>query len=93
MIFQPSPEVAYDLLVAADMLLLPCLKRQCGNLLARQLEEEDGDDGGDPGDRVVALVRTARLFDLPRLEHLCVEHMAENIVKVGCCNDLMIGRV
>jgi|FrelakmetLWP11LW_1041352.scaffolds.fasta_scaffold329982_1 ankyrin repeat/BTB/POZ domain-containing protein 1 len=54
------------------MLLLPDLKRQCGIFLASFLETGN----------VADLLRTARLYDIPRLEHQCVEFIAENIEEV-----------
>ena len=57
---------------AAEMLLLPDLKRQCGSFLGKHLELGN----------IVDLLRTARLFDIPRLERLCVEFAAENIEDV-----------
>ncbi len=70
-----SADTVYDLLEAADMFLLQGLKRQCGLFLG-------GPGGLLAADTVVGLVRVARLYDLPRLEHLCVEFMARNIEKV-----------
>ena len=59
----------YDILEAAEMLLLPELKRQCGVFLADYLDVEN----------VVDLCLTARLFDIPRLEHVTIEFMAIHI--------------
>ncbi|KAK7486757.1 hypothetical protein BaRGS_00022041 [Batillaria attramentaria] len=67
-----SEDTVYDVLCAADMYLLPGLKRQCGNALARMTDT----------DNVVWLVRTARLFSLPRLEAHCAEYIAANIAEV-----------
>ena len=71
-----SPDTVYELLEAADMFLLPGLKRQCGSYLGSGSGLLEVDTAAD-------LVRTARLFDLPRLEHLCVEFMAKNIEQVS----------
>ncbi|XP_059091726.1 ankyrin repeat and BTB/POZ domain-containing protein 1-like isoform X2 [Tigriopus californicus] len=59
----------YEVLEAADLYLLPSLKRQCGNFLSQFLDL----------DNVVSLLQTARLFGLPRLEHQCTEFIAMNI--------------
>ena len=53
--------------MAADIFLLPDLKRQCGAFLENYLEISN----------VIDLVNTARLFVLPRLEHACVEFIAK----------------
>ena len=58
---------------AADLYLLPGLKRQCANVVAGYLQVSN----------VVMVIKTARLFNLPRLEDQCAEFMAENIEKVG----------
>ena len=58
---------------AADMYLLPGLKRHCANVMARYLTIED----------VVMVLQTARMFNLPRLEDQCAEYMADNLEKVG----------
>lgn len=62
----------YEAMEAAEMLLLPDLKRQCGMFLSEYLETSN----------VVDLLRTSRLFDIPRLEHQCVEFVAANIEEV-----------
>ena len=62
----------YETLEAAEMLLLPDLKRQCGIFLSAFLETGN----------VIDLLRTARLFDIPRLEHQCIEFVAANIEEV-----------
>ena len=72
-ILQPSEEEVYDLMCAADLYLLPGLKRQCANVVARYLQVSN----------VVMVIKTARLFNLPRLEDQCAEFMAENIEKVS----------
>ena len=71
-----SSDTVYELLEAADVFLLPCLKRQCGSYLG------DPDGGLLTPESAADLVRVARMYDLPRLEHLCVEFMARNIEKV-----------
>ncbi len=62
----------YDVLCAADMFLLPGLKRQCASVMGQYLEL----------DNVVNILRTAQLFSLPRLEDQCAEYLATNIEKV-----------
>ena len=62
----------YDVLCAADMFLLPGLKRFCANAMAKFLTVND----------VVTVLRTARLFNLPRLEDQCAEFIAKNLESV-----------
>ena len=54
------------------MFFLPDLKRQCGVFLTGFVEI----------DNAVDLIFTARLFNIPKLEHSCVEFMAKNIEEV-----------
>uniref|UniRef100_H3ATG5 Ankyrin repeat and BTB/POZ domain-containing protein 1 n=1 Tax=Latimeria chalumnae TaxID=7897 RepID=H3ATG5_LATCH len=68
-----TTENAYDVLCVADMYLLPGLKRLCGKTLAQMLEEEN----------VVHIWKTAKLFQLTRLEDQCTEYMAKIIEKVA----------
>jgi ankyrin repeat/BTB/POZ domain-containing protein 1 len=63
----------YDVLCAADMFLLPGLKRFCANAMAKFLTVND----------VVTVLRTARLFNLPRLEDQCAEFIAKNLEPVS----------
>lgn len=58
-----------DVMVAADMLLVPGLTRQCGVFLGTQLQIEN----------VITVLRLARMFQLPRLEDQCVAFMAKNL--------------
>ncbi|KAL3852443.1 hypothetical protein ACJMK2_016080 [Sinanodonta woodiana] len=67
-----SKEVVYDVLCAADMYLLPGLKRLCANCISQFL------DCGN----VVQILRTARLFNLPRLEDQCAEFIANDLDEV-----------
>lgn len=67
--FQLDAENVYDVLEAAEMFLLPDLKRQCGAFLGSFIELENAVD----------LLQTARLFSIPRLEQLCIEFMANNV--------------
>ncbi|KAL8620406.1 hypothetical protein ACOMHN_055487 [Nucella lapillus] len=68
-----SEETASDVLCAADMYLLPGLKRQCGTAMIRMTAL----------DNVVWMVRLARLFGLPRLESSCAEFIANNIFEAS----------
>ena len=70
--FQLTAHSVYDVLCAADMFLLPGLKRQCANVVGQFLEVEN----------VVNILRSARLYELPRLEDQCAEFIAANIYKV-----------
>lgn len=70
---QLSDEVVYDVLCAADLYLLPGLKRLCGLALMHMTDVEN----------VVWKIRTARLFALPRLEAHCAEFIACNLAEVG----------
>ena len=70
--FQLNVDNVYETLEASEMLLLPDLKRQCGIFLSSFLENGN----------VVDLLRTARLYDIPRLEHQCIEFIAYNIEEV-----------
>ncbi|XP_037087764.1 ankyrin repeat and BTB/POZ domain-containing protein 1-like [Pollicipes pollicipes] len=58
-----------DVLYAADMCLLPGLKRLCGNYLMGLLDQEN----------VLPVLKTARLFQLPKLEDACTQYIAENL--------------
>ena len=69
---QLSGEIAYEVLCAADMYLLPGLKRVCCSALICMTTI----------DNVVWMVRAARLFSLPRLEANCSEFIANNIAEV-----------
>lgn len=67
-----TEENVYDVMCAADMFLLPGLKRYCANAMAKFLTVED----------VVTVLKTARMFNLPRLEDQCAEFMADNLEEV-----------
>lgn len=67
-----SPENAYEVLCVADMYLLPGLKRLCGKILAQILDE----------DNVITIWKTAKLFQLTRLEDQSTEYMARIIEKL-----------
>lgn len=55
------------------MFLLPGLKRFCANAMAKFLTVSD----------VVTVLKTARMFNLPRLEDQCAEFMAQNLEQVN----------
>lgn len=59
------------------MYLLPGLKRLCGKTLAQTLCQ----------DNVVYMWKTAKLFQLSRLEDQCVEYMAKIIYQVSATGD------
>ena len=67
MLLAEAADVVYDVLEAADMLLLGDLKRQCGHYLAAHVLEPAN---------AVDLVAVARLYDIPKLEQCAVECMA-----------------
>ncbi|NP_001096209.1 ankyrin repeat and BTB/POZ domain-containing protein 1 [Xenopus tropicalis] len=67
-----SPDNAYEVLCVADMYLLPGLKRLCGKTLAQMLDE----------DSIIGIWKTAKLFQLTRLEDQCTEYMARIIEKL-----------
>ena len=58
-----------ELLHTADIFLLPGLKKICGRVLARLLDT----------DTVMDILKTARLFNLARLEDQATEFLARNI--------------
>ena len=62
----------YEVLSAADLYMLPRLKRHCAGVICRYLAP----------DNVVSILRLARLFNLARLEDQCAEVMSMYIDKV-----------
>ena len=56
----------------SDMFFLPDLKRQVGSYFTKFIAI----------DNVVDLLQTARLFNVPKLEHQCIEFMANYIEEV-----------
>ena len=64
-----TEEVVAELLHTADMFLLPGLTKLAGKLLARLVSP----------DTVIDILRTARLFNLARLEDQAMEFLARNI--------------
>lgn len=71
-ICQISNECVDDLLVIADELLLPGLKRLCGNAYSKLLSV----------DTVMATIRLARLFELIKLEHQCIRFIGDHLEEV-----------
>ena len=61
-----------DVLTAADLCLLPGLKRHCGAFIGQFLEI----------DNVMEAFQTARMFELNRLEDNCCLFIAENLETV-----------
>lgn len=65
--------ILYDVLVVADLYLLPSLKRKCANeLITHHLNAENLFD----------LFRLARIYDLKKLEFACISYMASNLNEV-----------
>ncbi|GFO45079.1 calcium-independent phospholipase a2-gamma [Plakobranchus ocellatus] len=71
------PDIVTDILLTADMYLLPGLKRLCGVAMATYLEVSN----------VVSMIQTSRLFGLVRLESQCAEFIANNLSKVIARDD------
>ncbi|GLH08301.1 BTB/POZ domain-containing protein 9 [Gryllus bimaculatus] len=69
---QVPQEYIIDVLLAADMYLLPGLKRACGLQLIAYLNIYN----------VISRLRTARLFQLSFLEDQCTKFIADNIEKM-----------
>ncbi|XP_069684388.1 ankyrin repeat and BTB/POZ domain-containing protein 1-like isoform X2 [Periplaneta americana] len=71
-IVQVREEHVLDVLYAADMYLLPGLKRGCGTILGNCLSIKN----------VVSRLRTARLFQLPQLEDQCTRFISLHIDEI-----------
>lgn len=69
---QLNLEIVFDVLEAADIYILPGLKKLCGEFLCKTIDLSN----------VVDLLETARLRELPRLETRCTEFLAENFCSV-----------
>lgn len=69
---QVTEENVYSVLCFADVYLLTGLKRLCARVISTFLDPEN----------VFTVLRTARLFDLPRLEVDCCEYIGKNLEKV-----------
>ncbi|UJR30013.1 hypothetical protein I4U23_017558 [Adineta vaga] len=61
-----------ELLVLADELLLPGLKRLCGNTYSKLLSIQT----------ILSTLRLARLFDLVKLEHQCIRFISDHLEEV-----------
>lgn len=74
-LLQLSTDTVVDALVAADLYLLPGLKRQCAAFLAKVLDKHN----------VIEALELARMFDQPRLEDQCYQYIAHNfeLVRFG----------
>jgi ankyrin repeat/BTB/POZ domain-containing protein 1 len=72
-IVQVREEHILEVLCAADMYLLPGLKRGCGAVLGSCLST----------DNVVSRLKTARLFQLPHLEDQCTQFISVHIDKIA----------
>ena len=70
--FQLTPQNVFDVLVAADIYLLPGLKFQCAALMGQFLDL----------DNILTILNTSRLYNIPRLEDQCAEFVANNIERV-----------
>ena len=61
-----------DLLILADELFLPGLKRLCGNTYSKLLSAEN----------IVSTLRLSRLFELIKLEHQCIRFISDHLREV-----------
>ncbi|XP_050406814.1 ankyrin repeat and BTB/POZ domain-containing protein 1 [Patella vulgata] len=61
--------IVFEVLCAADLYLLPGLKRLCAKNMVQYLEVQN----------TLPILQTARLFNLPRLESQCAEFIANNL--------------
>ena len=68
-----------EVMLVADMFLVPGLTRQCGVYLGTYLQIHN----------VTSTLKLARLFQLPRLEDQCVAFMAKNLDQVSFQESLM----
>ena len=69
---QLTEENVYSVLCFADVYLLNGLKRLCARVITSLLDTEN----------VFTVLRTARLFNLPKLEVDCCEFISRNLEKV-----------
>lgn len=70
---QVTEENVYSVLCFADIYLLSGLKRLCARVISAFLDTEN----------VLTVLRTARLFNLPRLEVDCCEYMSKHLEMVS----------
>ena len=68
-----TEENVYSVLCFADIYLLSGLKRLCARVIGAFLDTEN----------VLTVLRTARLFNLPRLEVDCCEYMSKHLEMVS----------
>ena len=73
---QVTEENVYSVLCFADIYLLSGLKRLCARVIGAFLDTEN----------VLTVLRTARLFNLPRLEVDCCEYMSKHLEMVSSDN-------
>lgn len=67
-----TEENVFSVLCFSDVYLLSGLKRLCSRIVTSLLDT----------DNVVTVLRTARLFNLPKLEVDCCEFMSKNLEKI-----------
>lgn len=67
-----TEDTVYDVLCAADLYMLPGLKRQCANCISKYIDDSN----------VLSILMLSRLYSLPRLEDQCAEFMANNLDKI-----------
>ncbi|XP_788155.3 ankyrin repeat and BTB/POZ domain-containing protein 1 isoform X2 [Strongylocentrotus purpuratus] len=67
-----TEDLCYEILVVADLYLLPGLKRLCANKIASQLTEES----------VFQVLRVSRMFSLVKLEDQCVEFISRIVERI-----------
>ena len=70
--FKVTEENVYSVLCFADVYLLSGLKRLCARVITTFLDPEN----------VLTVLRTARLFNQPRLEVDCCEYISKHLEKV-----------
>ncbi|KAJ8301171.1 hypothetical protein KUTeg_020158 [Tegillarca granosa] len=67
-----TEDTVYDVLCAADLYLLPGLKRQCANCISKYIDDSN----------VLSILMLSRLYSLQRLEDQCAEFIANNLEKI-----------
>ena len=73
MIIKLDESLLYDVLVVADLYLLPALKRKCATeLISYHLRKEN----------LFQLLRISRLYDLKKLEFACISFLANYLTEV-----------
>lgn len=70
---------ALEVLVAADMMLLPGLKKLCGGILSDCITEEN----------VIELYQCSQIYNMPNLEDRCTTIMASGVENLVECEDFM----